>query len=164
MKGEMSGQPAAGSAAATARAAWMRILALAGAEALDAAWSRLRGQGELPAYRFLRKPESGMAMVRARAGGTGAQFNLGETTVTRCAVVLEADGIAGVSYVQGRGGRHAEQAAVLDALLQSPHWHDRVHDAVIAPLDAALQARASRQAAAAAQTRVEFFTMVRGED
>ncbi|WP_423196393.1 MULTISPECIES: phosphonate C-P lyase system protein PhnG [unclassified Cupriavidus] len=164
MKGETSDQSSAGSAAATARAAWMRVLALAGAEALDAAWARLHGQGDVPAYRFLRKPESGMAMVRARAGGTGAQFNLGETTVTRCAVVLEADGIAGVSYVQGRGSRHAEQAAVLDALLQSPHWHARVQDAVIAPLDAALQARASQQAAAAAQTRVEFFTMVRGED
>lgn len=101
MKGEMSDQSSAGSAAATVRAAWMRVLALAGAEALDAAWARLHGQGDVPAYRFLRKPESGMAMVRARAGGTGAQFNLGETTVTRCAVVLEADGIAGVSYVQG---------------------------------------------------------------
>lgn len=153
--------------AQAARAAWMRILALAGAQALDAAWGQLRQQGELPAYRFLRKPESGMAMVRARAGGTGAQFNLGETSVTRCAVVVEPEGVAGVSYVQGIGGqgtRHAEQAAVLDALLQLPAWHARVRATVIAPLEAALATHATKQATDAAQTRVEFFTMARGED
>ncbi|WP_082926545.1 phosphonate C-P lyase system protein PhnG [Cupriavidus sp. D384] len=151
-----------------ARAAWLRVLALAQPDALDAAYTRLQEAAALPGYRLLRKPESGMAMVRARAGGTGAQFNLGEMSVTRCAVVLdEAQGeaaTAGVSYVQGRGQRHAEQAAVLDALLQRPAWHQRVQDVVVAPLAQALTERAARQAATAAQTRVEFFTMARGED
>jgi alpha-D-ribose 1-methylphosphonate 5-triphosphate synthase subunit PhnG len=89
-------------------------------------------------------------------------------SVTRCAVVLdETEGqaaTAGVAYIQGRGTRHAEQAAVLDALLQRPAWHQRVHDVVIAPLAQALTERAAHQAATAAQTRVEFFTMARGED
>jgi alpha-D-ribose 1-methylphosphonate 5-triphosphate synthase subunit PhnG len=151
-----------------ARAAWLRILALAQSDALDAAYSQLGKVAELPGYRLLRKPESGMAMVRARAGGTGAQFNLGEMSVTRCAVVLDEQqgqsATAGVAYVQGRGTCHAEQAAVLDALLQLPTWHQRVLDIVIAPLEQALTERAARQAATAAQTRVEFFTMVRGED
>ncbi|SDD29591.1 alpha-D-ribose 1-methylphosphonate 5-triphosphate synthase subunit PhnG [Cupriavidus sp. YR651] len=153
-----------------ARAAWLRTLALAQTDALDAAYARLGESGALPGYRLLRKPESGMAMVRARAGGTGAQFNLGEVTVTRCAVVLEdgdagsVDGTAGVAYVQGRGVRHAEQAAVLDALLQRPAWHQRVQDIVLAPLARTLAERAAHEAATAAQTRVEFFTMVRGED
>ncbi|QRQ86045.1 phosphonate C-P lyase system protein PhnG [Cupriavidus oxalaticus] len=149
-----------------ARAAWLRILAMAPAEALDAAYARLGQAAALPAWRLLRKPESGMAMVRARAGGTGAQFNLGEITVTRCAVVLEDGdaGSVGVAYVQGRGTQHAQQAAVLDALLQRPAWHQRVHDAVLAPLADAHATRAAQQAATAAQTRVEFFTMVRGED
>lgn len=151
-----------------ARAAWLRVLALAQSDALDAAYTRLQQASALPGYRLLRKPESGMAMVRARAGGTGAQFNLGEMSVTRCAVVLdEAPGeaaTAGVSYVQGRGQRHAEQAAVLDALLQRPAWHQRVQDIVVAPLAQALTERAALQAATAAQTRVEFFTMARGED
>jgi len=152
------------------RAAWLRVLALAQTDALDAAYAQLAQQDALPAYRLLRKPEAGMAMVRARAGGTGAQFNLGEITVTRCAVVLEdrVDGAdsatAGVAYVQGRSTRHAEQAAVLDALLQHPAWHQRVHDTVLAPLARAHAERAASQAAGAAQTRVEFFTMVRGED
>jgi alpha-D-ribose 1-methylphosphonate 5-triphosphate synthase subunit PhnG len=162
MQSETGNQPNA------ARAAWLRILALAQTEALDAAYSRLGDVAALPGYRLLRKAESGMAMVRARAGGTGAQFNLGEMSVTRCAVVLdEADGqaaTAGLSYVQGRGARHAEQAAVLDALLQRPAWHRHVQDIVIAPLMQALNERAAHQAATAAQTRVEFFTMVRGED
>jgi alpha-D-ribose 1-methylphosphonate 5-triphosphate synthase subunit PhnG len=150
-----------------ARAAWLRILALAQPDALDAAYAQLSRQDALPAHRLLRKPEAGMAMVRARAGGTGAQFNLGEISVTRCAVVLEGDAgavTAGVAYVQGRGTRHAEQAAVLDALLQRADWHQRVQDTVLAPLARAHAARAASRAGVAAQTRVEFFTMVRGED
>ena len=154
-------------AANAARAAWLRILATAPTEALDGAYQRLAQAQALPAYRLLRKPESGMAMVRGRAGGTGAQFNLGEITVTRCAVVLEdgaADAAAGVAYVQRRSVRHAEQAAVLDALLQRPAWHQRVQELVLAPLADAHAGRAAQAAATAAQTRVEFFTMVRGED
>ncbi|QET00944.1 phosphonate C-P lyase system protein PhnG [Cupriavidus pauculus] len=168
MKTQNSGDTNVANAANAARAAWMRTLALSGPDALDTAWDRLLADGaQMPAYRFLRKPESGMTMVRARAGGTGAQFNLGEMSVTRCAVVLDTDGVAGVAYLQGcggRGARHAERAAVLDALLQLPAWHDRIHASVIAPLDAALAARAAREAAEAARTRVEFFTMARGED
>lgn len=150
------------------RAAWLRTLALAQPDALDAAYTRLAESAALPGYRLLRKPESGMTMVRARAGGTGAQFNLGEMSVTRCAVVLDETpdqaATAGVSYVQGRGTRHAEQAAVLDALLQRQAWHQRVQDIVLVPLAQALAERAVQQAAIAAQTRVEFFTMARGED
>ncbi|WP_371558065.1 phosphonate C-P lyase system protein PhnG [Cupriavidus gilardii] len=161
----------AGSAAEAARAAWLRILALADTDALDGAYRRLGQQAPLPAYRLLRKPESGMAMVRGRTGGTGAQFNLGEITVTRCAVVLEPDttqteaaAIAGVAYVMGRCRRHVEQAAVLDALLQRPEWHSRVQQLVLDPLARALAERDATEAATAAQTRVEFFTMARGED
>lgn len=160
-----SDNAAATAADTAARQAWMRVLALAGDDALDAAYAALARQHPLPAWRFLRQPQCGMAMVRARAGGTGAQFNLGETTVSRCAVTLDGDArTVGVAYVQGRSLRHAEQAAVLDALLQRPDWHDPVQRAVIAPLADAHAARRAAQAAVAAQTRVEFFTMVRGED
>ena len=150
--------PPAGTAAR--RAAWMRVLALAEPAALEQA---VKALGPLPAHHPLRAPESGMAMVRARSGGTGAQFNLGEMSVTRCAVTLDG-GAMGVAYVQGRGRRHAEQAAVLDALLQQDDWHDRIQAEVITPLAQAHSERAQRQAHVAAQTQVEFFTMVRGED
>ncbi len=147
-------------AARAARAAWLRVLALAAPDALAQAVDRL---GALPSYRLLRKPESGMAMVRGRAGGTGAQFNLGEVSVTRCAVTLEP-GVVGVGYVQGRTHAHAERIAMLDALLQLPEWHARVQAEVVAPLAQARTAQGEHQAAVAAQTKVEFFTMVRGED
>jgi alpha-D-ribose 1-methylphosphonate 5-triphosphate synthase subunit PhnG len=160
-----SGKAADNAVDHAARKAWMRVLALAGEAALDAAWAGLAAGQAVPAYRFLRKPECGMAMVRGRAGGAGAQFNLGETTVTRCAVTLDAQpGSMGVAYVQGRSLRHAEQAALLDALLQQPDWHDRVQEAVIAPLARQHAGQKAARAAVAAQTRVEFFTMVRGED
>lgn len=142
------------------RAAWMRVMALSDAAALDDAF---QGLGELPGYKRLRAPEAGMAMARGRAGGTGAQFNLGEISVTRCAVAFD-DGVVGMAYVRGRALRHAEQAAVLDGLMQMPAWQARVREQVIAPLAQAHAERASAGAAAAARTRVEFFTMVRGED
>lgn len=151
----------AGQEAANAqRAAWMRVLSLASPAALEGAFTAL---GNLPAHQMLRPAQTGMTMVRARSGGTGARFNLGEMTVTRCAVTL-GDGVVGVAYVQGRSLRHAEQAAVADALLQLPDWHDTVQVQLIQPLARAHADRAQRQAQVAAQTKVEFFTMVRGED
>lgn len=101
-------------------------------------------------------------MVRARAGGTGAQFNLGEMSVTRCALRLSS-GQTGVAYVAGRDKLHAELAAVFDALMQSDA-SVRVRDMVLLPIEAALAERHSRDHAQAQATRVEFMTMVRGED
>ena len=139
------------------RAAWMRVLALAESSELDGAFGAL---GSLPAHRMLRPAQSGMAMVRARSG-TGTRFNLGEMTLTRCAVTLE-NGVVGIAYVQGRSLRHAEQAAVADALLQLSEWHEAVQRQLIAPLARSREERMARQAQVAARTRVEFFTMVRG--
>ncbi|PND32535.1 phosphonate C-P lyase system protein PhnG [Achromobacter pulmonis] len=156
MEHPQTGQPASDAR----RAAWMRVLALADAGALDGAFSAL---GRLPEHRTLRPAQTGMAMVRARSGGTGARFNLGEMTVTRCAVTM-GEGVVGVAYVQGRSLRHAEQAAVADALLQLPEWHETVQAQLIAPLARQHAGKVERQARVAAQTKVEFFTMVRGED
>lgn len=151
----------AGQDAANARrAAWMRVLSLASPASLEGAFIAL---GRLPAHQMLRPAQTGMAMVRARSGGTGARFNLGEMTVTRCAVTLDG-GVVGVAYVQGRSLRHAEQAAIADALLQQAQWHDTVQAQLIEPLAREHSAKVERQARVAAQTKVEFFTMVRGED
>jgi len=103
-----------------------------------------------------------MVMVRARAGGTGQRFNMGEMTVTRCTVRLD-DGTVGHAYVAGRDLRHAELAAVLDALLQNDARREAIEDAVIGPLAAAQQAERASAARKAAATKVDFFTMVRGE-
>lgn len=137
----------------------MSALAQAEPPAVEAAWAAL---SEKPSYRLLRAPETGLVMVQGRAGGTGAPFNLGEMTVTRCSVELP-DGTVGHAYVAGRDARHAETAAVLDALLQDPGARTTLEQTVVEPLLAAREARSRAARARAAATRVEFFTMVRGE-
>ncbi|HPD91545.1 MAG: phosphonate C-P lyase system protein PhnG [Rhodobacter sp.] len=117
---------------------------------------------DLPAHAVLRGPEIGAVMVRGRQGGTGAPFNLGEMTVTRCTVRLD-DGAIGHAHVQGRDKDHARRAAVVDALLQGAQADSVTRD-VLAPLGAEEAARREDRARKAAATRVEFFTMVRGED
>ncbi|WP_323769485.1 phosphonate C-P lyase system protein PhnG [Antarctobacter sp.] len=141
-----------------ARKEWMSLLAKSEPDALKALW-----QGRpVPDFTWLRAPEIGAAMVRGRMGGTGAPFNLGEMTVTRCSLQLD-DGTVGHGYVQGRDKPHAERAAVIDALMQTGAAA-RVEAEVLAPLRTQSSARAQDRAAKAAATKVEFFTLVRGED
>ena len=109
---------------------------------------------------MLFRSEFGLAMVRGRIGGTGSPFNIGEMTVTRCAVQL-ADGIMGHAYVGGRRPRQAELAAVADALLQDTARRPLLLDRLIAPLAAAAAERHRVTAEKAAATKVEFFTVAR---
>jgi alpha-D-ribose 1-methylphosphonate 5-triphosphate synthase subunit PhnG len=117
---------------------------------------------DLPAHAVLRPPEIGAVMVQGRAGATGAPFNLGEMTVTRASVRL-ASGEVGHAWVQGRDKAHALRAAVVDALMQTAAAAD-LADRVLRPLAEAADAARAARAGKAAATRVEFFTMVRGED
>ncbi len=142
-----------------ARQRWMSVLAKADPERLEAGWASLP---ERPAYDVLRPPEIGLVMVRGRMGGAGQPFNLGEMTMTRCAVRL-CGGAVGFGHVAGRRPRQAELAAVFDALLQDPARRPALEAAVVAPIERELAARRAAAAAQAAATRVEFFTMVRGE-
>ena len=140
------------------RKEWMAVLAQADAQALVAA---LDGLGPRPSHQWLRAPEIGAVMVRGRAGGTGAPFNLGEMTVTRCTLRLD-DGSVGHAYIPGRDKAKAEAAALCDALLQGPEA-DQVQTGVIRPLQSAADAARRKTAAKAEATKVDFFTMVRGE-
>src|SRR5258708_30234258 len=99
----------------TGRRRWMGVLAKARRAELEA---ELAALGPAPQYRFLREPEIGLALVRGRIGGTGDAFNLGETTMTRCAVALAGSGAPGFAFVAGRDARQAELAAVFDPLFQ----------------------------------------------
>lgn len=141
------------------RKAWMGLLAKAPegrvAELLDTL-------GPRPAFDWLRKPEIGSVMVRGRAGGTGAAFNLGEMTVTRCALSL-ADGTVGHACVQGRRKTCAEAAAIVDALMQTGA-KDKLRGCLVGPLADEATARRDARASKAAATKVDFFTLVRGED
>lgn len=138
-----------------ARRRWMAVLARAHPADLTALLER---HATVPHYARLRGPEAGLVMVRGRAGGGGAAFNLGEMTVTRCTVRTES-GQVGHAYVAGRDERRAELAAVLDAMLQDPRLERALHDNVIAPLAASQQDRRAETAAKAAATKVQFFAM-----
>jgi alpha-D-ribose 1-methylphosphonate 5-triphosphate synthase subunit PhnG len=147
-----------------ARRRWMSVLAKASVAELEQAIASVRDTlGEVPAYRLIRRPEVGMTMVRARAGGTGRAFNLGEMTMTRCTLRTD-DGLVGTSYVAGRSQRHAELAALFDALLQDPERQSQVMALVIDPLARTQDLRRNRRVERSAATRVDFFTVVRGED
>ena len=117
---------------------------------------------DLPPHDLLRVPEVGAVMVRGRVGGTGQPFNLGEMTVTRCVVRL-AEGAVGHAHVQGRDKTHATRAAVINALLQT-EASVALREGVLAALTAEEQAARALRAAKAAASKVEFFTLVRGED
>jgi len=116
----------------------------------------------LPAHETLREPENGLVMVRGRIGGDGAAFNLGEATVSRAAVRLST-GEVGFGYTLGRDGEKARMIALCDAMVQSQEFAGLVEAKVIAPLRAAISAKRNRKAAEAAATRVDFYTLVRGE-
>ena len=116
----------------------------------------------LPAHEDLREVENGLVMVRGRIGGDGAPFNLGEATVSRAAVRL-ATGEVGFGYTLGRDGAKARMIALCDAMVQSEQFAGAVEAQVIAPLRAAIMAERNRKAAEAAATRVDFYTLVRGE-
>ena len=102
-------------------------------------------------------------MMRGRMGATGAAFNLGEATVTRCAIRLQ-DGTEGHAYVMGRNAAHARLAAICDALLQGSETHTELAEKVVAPLAAKLREAQAAASTKAAATKVDFFTMVRGDD
>ena len=141
------------------RPAWLAVLARANLQQLEA---MLPLRSTLPAVTEVRPAEVGMVMLRGRIGGTGNPFNLGEASVVRCAVRV-GDGPMGVSYALGRDKRRAEAAALCDALLQDPLHHDLLQIALVRPL-ALAQAQAKAHAHnQAAESKVEFFTLVRGD-
>ena len=141
----------------TARQKWMSLLAQAKPARLASLFPRER----FPHFVYLRKPETGLVMLRGRIGGTGSPFNMGEATVTRCAIRL-ADGTVGQAFVMGRSPHHAVGAAICDALLQGAS--SDLAETVIAPLAHERAERERDLALKNAATKVDFFTMVRGED
>lgn len=193
------------------RKAWMGLMAQASASDLIALWEALdfrvptdraaeadtrkttgvSARDLIADFAWLRPPEVGGVMVRGRAGATGAAFNLGEMSVTRCSLRLK-DGRVGHAMVQGRDRKKAEIAALCDALLlpalaidgvdagqggadqikdplqgENARVPDQMRDiictGVLHPLDQARAERRRERAAKAAATKVDFFTLVRGE-
>jgi alpha-D-ribose 1-methylphosphonate 5-triphosphate synthase subunit PhnG len=133
------------------------------AEAAAAEIARLVAEiGTLPIHQEVRKAESGLVMVRGHIGGDGAPFNVGEATVSRSAVRLET-GEIGFGYVLGRDHAKAQLIAFCDALMQRDEFRDLVERRVAAPIRKRVQAARQERAEQTAATKVEFFTLVRGE-
>jgi len=125
---------------------------------------RLWNEAGLPSQaELLRGPETGLVTLRGRIGGGGAPFNVGEATVTRATVRLPS-GQVGHCYALGRDKQKAKLAAIADALWQDPARRAEVETRLIAPLRLALTTAQEKRRAETAATKVDFFTMVRGED
>lgn len=146
--------------AEAARRAMMAVLAETPADALDACW---QDAGIEVSATPVRGPETGLVTVRGRIGGGGAPFNFGEATVTRATVRL-ATGEIGHSYALGRDRKKARLAATIDAAWQNAALKSAVEEKVVAPLRQQLAVDDRRKREEAAATRVDFFTLVRGED
>ena len=143
----------------------MAALAFADESTLEAEAVRL---ADSFSHAFLRRPEAGLVMLEGRAGNTGQRFNVGEMLVTRCVVrLLPKNGgsvTEGYAFIRGNRPRHAELAAVFDAALQQPAWAEPLDRSLIGPLMRRREEQLQQHAAEAAPTRVDFFTLVRGED
>ncbi|HCL64950.1 MAG TPA: phosphonate C-P lyase system protein PhnG [Rhizobium sp.] len=136
------------------------LLARIGTQDLARAWDALPEQ---PQVQMLRGPEIGLVMVRGRIGGGGAPFNLGEATVSRATVRL-SNGLVGHGHILGANLKRAKLAAVFDALWQDPARRPLIEEQLLQPAAARIAEENRSKSEEAAGTRVDFFTMVRGED
>jgi alpha-D-ribose 1-methylphosphonate 5-triphosphate synthase subunit PhnG len=143
-----------------ARQHWMSVLATAPYAELLARWQQLQLD---PPCEVIRQPEVGLARLQGRMGGNGQRFNFADTTITRAAVRL-ADGTLGYGYLQGRAKPHALLAAIIDALLVQGEHAPSLQETLIQPLAELRQQAQQATAERAAQSKVDFFTLVRGED
>jgi alpha-D-ribose 1-methylphosphonate 5-triphosphate synthase subunit PhnG len=142
------------------RMAAMATLAAAPAQVLAELWAA----AELPEdAQPVRGPETGLVTIRGRIGGGGAPFNVGEATVTRATVKLPT-GEIGHAYALGRDREKARLSAIADALWQDAKRRELVESRLLEPLRAMLADADRRRREETAATKVDFFTMVRGED
>ena len=144
----------------SARQKRMSILANASPADLLKHWQALKID---PGCELLRGPETGLIALRGRIGGAGAPFNFGEATVTRATVRMES-GAVGHAVMLGRDKSKAKLAAVIDALATDTEMALEIEAKILLPLEAIANNHDQEQAAEVQATRVNFFTMVRGDD
>ena len=135
----------------------MRLLALAPETSLDEALSGI----SLPGYRIVRGPETGLVMARGRVGNVGDVFNVGEVLVTRCVVQLEEKTL-GHAWIMGESPRHAELAALCDALWQQESYAALLDEKLRPCLEQAIDEK-RKAAAAMRQVRKATFSPLAAE-
>lgn len=144
----------------TDRQRWLSVLAHSSAALLEQHWQALNLQ---PGFTLVRPAEIGLTRLQARMGATGKRFVMGDATVTRAVVQLD-DGTLGYSYLLGRDKAHAERCALLDALLQQPETRPLLEEKIITPLAAWRDEQRQLRAREIASSKVDFFTLVRGDN
>jgi alpha-D-ribose 1-methylphosphonate 5-triphosphate synthase subunit PhnG len=152
-------QPQTAETASLERRRIMEALAKADPSLLEEIWAGLEPR---PAHTAVRGPETGLVMIRGRIGGGGAPFNLGEAAVSRATIRL-ATGEIGFGQTLGLAPRKAELAAVFDALAQTAAHAGTIAD-LVTSIEHSIAEEDAEQLRQTAATRVDFFTMVRGED
>ncbi|PHR18769.1 MAG: phosphonate C-P lyase system protein PhnG [Hoeflea sp.] len=145
---------------AAGRQRLLSVLAKASAGELLACWKRTALD---PSVELLRGPESGLVALQGRAGGTGQPFHVGEVSATRVTVRI-GSGHVGHAMISGRDSRKAQLVAVIDALAQDPAQAGLIEREIVAPLERLASEADAKLREETAATRVNFFTMVRGED
>ena len=137
---------------------WMSLLATSNQSDLLNLWEQKKIRVN---YIWLRTPEIGSIMAQGRMGVTGDKFNIGEVTITRCSLKLNC-GTIGHSYVQGRSKKKAEISALCDALMQTK-MSKEINKNIIIPLEKIKKDNKDKILSKAEATKVDFFTLVRGE-
>ena len=111
-------------------------------------------------YDVLLGPEIGSIMIQGRAGGTGDKFNLGEATLTKCIVKFQEK--TGYSYHLGRNLIKSEYGAILDALMQIESYNSKLL-MYVKEFQEEIQKEKTKIIAGSSESKVDFFTMVRGD-
>ena len=111
-------------------------------------------------YDVLLGPEIGSIMIQGRAGGSGDKFNLGEATLTKCIVKFQEK--TGYSYHLGRNLIKSEYGAILDALMQIESYHSKLL-MYVKEFQEEIQKEKTKIIAGSSESKVDFFTMVRGD-
>lgn len=135
---------------------WLNTLACSKPEDIESLFEK--SGIKIPSFQYIRKPETGLYMVRGRMDGDGEKFNLGEVSVSRCAIKLE-NKFMGVSYVRGTNKRHCEFSAIMDAMLQDEKRFSLIWEKIILPASKIIKNTQKQEAEKTDKTRVEFFTM-----
>lgn len=145
------------------RKRWLSLLAQADIQSLENVCVGLGEWMNVP-FQWIRPPETGLVMVRGRIGGSGSKFNVGELSITRCAIRLDVSSSTqsmGMGWVKGKNPRLAEMVARLDALLQVPDYFEKIMATVIEPIAAEIAQKNDQMAKKTASTKVDFYTLAR---
>ena len=82
----------------------------------------------------------------------------------RVATIRLGSGTVGHGQALGTNRQKARLSAIFDALWQEPASRDFVEETLLVLVENRVAEAAKRKADETAATRVDFFTMVRGED